>query len=55
MQDELKEVSYTVESTGAKLQLDCPQLSKKFAPEEISAQALLQHYRSEGVKKTFLG
>jgi len=38
--EELKEVSYTVESAGAKLQIDCPQLGKKFAPEEISAQVL---------------
>jgi len=38
--EELTEVSYTVESTGSKLQLDCPQLGKKFAPEEISAQVL---------------
>jgi len=38
--EELTEVSYTVESTGSKLQLNCPQLGKKFAPEEISAQVL---------------
>uniref|UniRef100_A0A7S1F4G5 Heat shock protein 70 n=1 Tax=Noctiluca scintillans TaxID=2966 RepID=A0A7S1F4G5_NOCSC len=37
---ELTEVSYTVESAGSKLQLNCPQLGKKFAPEEISAQVL---------------
>jgi len=38
--EELKEVSYGVEAVGAKLQIDCPQLGKKFAPEEISAQVL---------------
>jgi len=40
VESELKEVSYTVQSSGTKLQLDCPQLGKKFAPEEISAQVL---------------
>jgi len=40
VEEELKEVSYTVEATGSKLQLNCPQLGKKFAPEEISAQVL---------------
>jgi len=40
IEQELTEVSYTVNSAGAKLQLDCPQLGKKFAPEEISAQVL---------------
>eukprot|EP00971_Amphidinium_carterae_P330580 6463691-Amphidinium_carterae.1 len=40
VESELTEVSYTVESAGAKLQLDCPQLGKKFAPEEVSAQVL---------------
>merc|ERR1719359_2500599 len=37
---ELKEVAYDVVSTGTKLQVNCPQLGKKFAPEEISAQVL---------------
>eukprot|EP00448_Togula_jolla_P012131 CAMPEP_0170596502 /NCGR_PEP_ID=MMETSP0224-20130122/15161_1 /TAXON_ID=285029 /ORGANISM="Togula jolla, Strain CCCM 725" /LENGTH=745 /DNA_ID=CAMNT_0010920817 /DNA_START=80 /DNA_END=2317 /DNA_ORIENTATION=- len=40
VEEELKEVSYGVEATGSKLQLNCPQLGKKFAPEEISAQVL---------------
>merc|ERR1719281_93641 len=34
--NEMKDVSYTVLSSGNKLQLDCPQAGKKFAPEEIS-------------------
>jgi len=38
--EELKEVAYRVESSGSKLQIDCPQAGKKFAPEEISAQVL---------------
>merc|ERR1719379_800251 len=37
---ELKEVAYIVETKGSKLQIDCPQAGKKFAPEEISAQVL---------------
>jgi len=40
IEEELKEVSYTVESAGAKLQINCPAAAKKFAPEEISAQVL---------------
>merc|ERR1719359_1437314 len=40
VESELKEVSYTVLSSGSKLQIDCPQAGKKFAPEEISAQVL---------------
>jgi len=40
VEEELKEVAYKVESMGSKLQLDCPQLGKKFAPEEISASVL---------------
>eukprot|EP00927_Polykrikos_kofoidii_P035964 TRINITY_DN30434_c0_g1_i1.p1 TRINITY_DN30434_c0_g1~~TRINITY_DN30434_c0_g1_i1.p1 ORF type:complete len:730 (+),score=134.43 TRINITY_DN30434_c0_g1_i1:54-2243(+) len=40
IESERMEVSYAVESSGAKLQLDCPQLGRKFAPEEISAQVL---------------
>ena len=40
IEDELKEVSYTVETSGTKLQIVCPQQGKKFAPEEISAQVL---------------
>jgi chaperone protein DnaK len=40
IEEELKEVSYTVESSGAKLQINCPAAGKKFAPEEISAQVL---------------
>jgi chaperone protein DnaK len=38
--NELTEVSYKVETSGNKLQIDCPVLGKKFAPEEISAQVL---------------
>jgi len=37
---ELTEVSYVVETAGSKLQIDCPNAGKKFAPEEISAQVL---------------
>eukprot|EP00972_Heterocapsa_arctica_P093058 13726623-Heterocapsa_arctica.AAC.1 len=40
IEEELKEVSYTVETSGSKLQIVCPQQGKKFAPEEISAQVL---------------
>merc|ERR1740138_1148765 len=40
IESELKEVSYVVETSGSKLQLNCPQAGKKFAPEEISAQVL---------------
>merc|ERR1712187_470252 len=40
IESELKEVSYIVETSGSKLQLNCPQAGKKFAPEEISAQVL---------------
>ena len=37
--EELKEVSYKVDF-GQKVKIDCPVLSKKFAPEEVSAQVL---------------
>merc|ERR1719491_1273558 len=40
IEEELKEVSYTVETMGSKLKIDCPILGKQFAPEEISAQVL---------------
>ena len=40
VKEELKEVSYTVDFEGQKVKIDCPVLSKKFAPEEISAQVL---------------
>ena len=40
IESELKEVAYIVETSGAKLLIDCPVLKKKFAPEEISAQVL---------------
>merc|ERR1719414_2221403 len=40
IEEELKEVSYRVETSGSKLQIDCPTAGKKFAPEEISAQVL---------------
>ena len=38
--EELKEVSYKVDFEGQKVKIDCPVLSKKFAPEEVSAQVL---------------
>jgi len=38
--DLIAEVAYRVEKVGNKLQLDCPHVGKKFAPEEISAQVL---------------
>jgi len=37
---ELKEVSYSVETSGSKLQLVCDNIGKKLAPEEVSAQVL---------------
>jgi molecular chaperone DnaK len=40
VEEELKEVSYTVETQGSKLKIDCPIGGKQFAPEEISAQVL---------------
>ncbi|CAE7184517.1 HSP70-6 [Symbiodinium pilosum] len=40
VEEELKEVSYQVDFEGQKVKIDCPVLSKKFAPEEISAQVL---------------
>ena len=40
VEEELKEVSYKVDFEGQKVKIDCPVLSKKFAPEEISAQVL---------------
>jgi len=40
VEEELKEVSYKVESKGSTLRLDCPILGKKLSPEEISAQVL---------------
>mmetsp|Transcript_119942 Transcript_119942/g.350567 ORF Transcript_119942/g.350567 Transcript_119942/m.350567 type:complete len:741 (+) Transcript_119942:70-2292(+) len=40
IEEELKEVAYKVETSGAKLQIDCPNTGKKFAPEEVSAQVL---------------
>merc|ERR1719491_1445633 len=40
IEEELKEVSYTVETMGSKLKIDCPIVGKQFAPEEISAQVL---------------
>eukprot|EP00933_Yihiella_yeosuensis_P011923 TRINITY_DN1197_c0_g1_i3.p1 TRINITY_DN1197_c0_g1~~TRINITY_DN1197_c0_g1_i3.p1 ORF type:complete len:736 (-),score=246.84 TRINITY_DN1197_c0_g1_i3:258-2465(-) len=55
--NELKEVAYVVESAGQKLQIDCPVLGKKFAPEEISSQVLRKlagdagKYLSATVKK----
>jgi len=48
IEEELKEVSYTVETSGAKLQIVCPQQGKKFAPEEISAQVLRKLSKDAG-------
>jgi molecular chaperone DnaK len=38
--EESKEVSYTVEKSGSNVKLKCPVLNKQFAPEEISAELL---------------
>jgi molecular chaperone DnaK len=38
--EESKEVSYSVEKAGANVKVKCPVLNKQFAPEEISAQVL---------------
>ncbi|MFO8237450.1 MAG: molecular chaperone DnaK [Prochlorococcaceae cyanobacterium] len=38
--EESKEVSYSVEKSGANVKVKCPVLSKQFAPEEVSAQVL---------------
>jgi molecular chaperone DnaK len=38
--EESKEVSYTVEKAGANVKVKCPILNKQFAPEEISAEVL---------------
>eukprot|EP00930_Biecheleria_cincta_P019888 TRINITY_DN1507_c0_g1_i1.p1 TRINITY_DN1507_c0_g1~~TRINITY_DN1507_c0_g1_i1.p1 ORF type:complete len:747 (-),score=192.45 TRINITY_DN1507_c0_g1_i1:25-2220(-) len=57
IESELSEVAYKVESVGQKLQIDCPVVGKKFAPEEISAQVLRKlsgdagKYLSASVKK----
>ncbi|MGP1383036.1 MAG: molecular chaperone DnaK [Thainema sp.] len=41
VKQETTEVSYTVErDSSGNVKLDCPQQSKKFAPEEVSAQVL---------------
>ena len=48
IEEELKEVSYTVETSGAKLQIICPQQGKRFAPEEISAQVLRKLAKDAG-------
>ena len=40
VEEELKEVSYQVDFEGQKVKIACPILSKKFSPEEISAQVL---------------
>ena len=40
VEEELKEVSYQVDFEGQKVKIDCPVMSKKFAPEEVSAQVL---------------
>ena len=38
--EELKEVAYEVKNAGSRLKIDCPVLTKEFAPEEVSAQVL---------------
>ena len=38
--EESKEVSYSVEKAGANVKVKCPVLDKQFAPEEVSAQVL---------------
>ena len=38
--EESKEVSYSVEKSGANVKVKCPVLDKQFAPEEVSAQVL---------------
>ena len=38
--DESKEVSYSVEKSGSNVKVKCPVLEKQFAPEEVSAQVL---------------
>jgi len=37
---ELTEVSYGVKASGNAVKIDCPQLSKQFSPEEVSANVL---------------
>ena len=38
--EESKEVSYSVEKAGSNVKVKCPVLDKQFAPEEVSAQVL---------------
>jgi len=38
--EESKEVSYSVEKSGASVKLKCPILNKQFSPEEVSSQVL---------------
>jgi len=38
--EESKEVSYSVEKSGSNVKVKCPVLDKQFAPEEVSAQVL---------------
>ncbi len=38
--EEAKEVSYSVEKSGSNVKLKCPVLDKQFSPEEVSAQVL---------------
>ena len=40
MNEESKEVSYSVEKSGSNVKVKCPVLDKQFAPEEVSAQVL---------------
>ena len=38
--EESKEVSYSVEKSGSSVKLKCPVLDKQFSPEEVSSQVL---------------
>ena len=38
--EESKEVSYSVEKSGSSVKLKCPILDKQFSPEEVSSQVL---------------
>ncbi|MFO0138202.1 MAG: molecular chaperone DnaK [Cyanobacteriota bacterium] len=50
--EESKEVSYTVEKASANVKVKCPVLNKQFAPEEISAEVLRKLAEDAG---TYLG
>ena len=50
--EELKEVAYQVKNDGSRVKIDCPVLTKAFAPEEVSAQVLRKLADDAG---TYLG